>query len=1376
MMRSLFLLLLVGISLMVYSQKNVPAGDKIIPDLLFDRFSNKEGLPDNRIRSIFQDSRGYLWVGTMNGVGKYDGYGFKKYDSQAGHSGISGNWAFALCEDAAGNIWMGTLNGLNVFDTRKEKFKSYKNIPHDPSSLFSNKITALHFDPSGKLWVGTKDGLARFDPLTNKFQTFKQYPLQSYISKIIKSEGDQIWIATAAGMVQYNTKTNVSNFYRLNLKPDPYGNYFWSLMEEKGDLYIATATQGLIRLGYDAQTGRYQQFDELKIFPEQDLSHTEVFDLCKSPSGDLWLATDRGLVRIQKPGTTSARLHLYKNNPLNAQSLSHNTVYQVFIDRTNNLWCGTEMGLNKLDLNALSFQYFTFQDSGSEDQVRSIYSVNGKDIWMGTARNAIYKYNLVQNTTETFRLSQFPQAFNSHRSIYVDSQNQVYMGTLGGALALNQQQPGSSQKISEGAAVFAFLKDSKGNLWLGKNDGLLQIKKDGTRVNYMHDPKNPYSLSSSFVRSIYEDHNGKIWVGFETSGLSYFDPLTDRFTRVAGNRAGEHVAGNIIYSIVEHPRNVIWAGSEAGLNKLTLQEGQHGPYQVRIKNYFEKDGLSDKSVNGILTEKGNFLWISSIRGLSRMDIAKEQFEPYLPTLNFSFSCAYKFSSHQLMFGTSDGVLIFDPDKISSSHVLPEVMISDLKLFNKEVTIDSAYNGEVILKQSLNHSREISLGYKNNVFTLGFIGLHFSDPANNSYAYQMEGFDQDWIYTTAAERSITYTNLDPGTYCFKVKAANKFGKWNQRPAVLRINILPPPWKTWWAITGYLILLTGLTLILTRTVMRRSKQRNALETERLLRQKDVAIHQEQLSFFTNITHELQTPLTLINGSIERFFYRNSGMGNQPKEAYFLSVVHQQSSRLTYLVNQLLDFRKAEAGHLKSQESYLDVSSLLSNIAGLFVPLCDQKNLDYTIEVEPGIVGWMDKDKLEKIIFNLLSNAFKHSDLNQSILFVVNSNHHEDTLKIVVQNSGCQLSVSQLSQIFEKFFVVGDKQTENYSNGIGLAFTAELVKLLKGHISARSENNWVSFKVVLPLLNSVKAQPDAAGQSPLAHTPSYLLRSITASNDDPEQLSTKENNKRALIAGLEQTEKKFILIVEDEPAIRYLLKDLLEENYIVYEAENGKQAIELMMIITPHLIISDVMMPEINGLELCNKVKNSAETCHIPFILLSARSSIEQKTEGYDAGADAYIPKPFDTMHLLVRVRKLLEYRQRLHDIFKDENPIAGLEEKNLADEDKRFLDKLVQVIEENMEDTEMDVFYLESKMSVSRMQIYRKLKTLSNMTPGEFIKHIRLHHTVHLLQTTQLSVSEIFYRSGFNNQSHFYREFKKRFQCSPSEYRAQQKIHV
>jgi signal transduction histidine kinase/DNA-binding response OmpR family regulator len=855
-------------------------------------------------------------------------------------------------------------------------------------------------------------------------------------------------------------------------------------------------------------------------------------------------------------------------------------------------------------------------------------------------------------------------------------------------------------------------------------------------------------------------------VGFETSGLSYLDPSTGIFTPVTPNKAGEKVFGNIIFSILEYPANVIWAGSESGLNKISLKRTANGKYDYTIKNYFEQDGLADQSVNGILAGTDNSLWISTIKGLLHFDVASEQFRHYLPTLNFSLGCAYKFDDHNLLFGASDGFLIFDPAKISRNDVLPEVAISELKLFNKEVGIGSKFNGDVILKESITETKEISLGYRNNVFTLGFVGLHFSDPENNAYAYKMEGFDNDWIHTSAAERAVTYTNLDPGTYTFKVKAANSFGKWNETPATLTIHIFPPWWKTWWAKLAYFIAFNILVAMLIRYLVKQSRQRHEFETERLLRLKDEELHQEQLGFFTNITHELQTPLTLINGSIERFLYKKEQSADRN---HFLSMIHQQSSRLIYLVNQLLDFRKAEAGHLQRHDSNLDVSGLLSGIANLFVPLCEQKKLQYSIVVEPGITGWMDKDKLEKIIFNLLSNAFKHSESEQEIIFSVYPAEGK-AIEITVANSGCRLSEGQLGKIFDKFFVVNAGTDEKYSHGIGLAFTQQLVNLLDGRISVTNENSWISFKVWLPLAEA------GATEAPQLQSPSYLLRSIASGPDTAVQHSAKEHNKHALVAALEGQDKKTILVVEDEPAIRYLLRDILTEHYIVYEAENGRLALELMKNTLPDLIISDIMMPEIDGLELCNKVKNSPDTCHIPFIHLSARGTLEQKTEGYDVGADAYIPKPFDTAHLLVRVRNLLEYRQRLLNLFKKDDLTSRIAEEELADSDKSFLNRIVQIIEENMDNTELDAAFLEEKLVVSKMQLYRKLKALSDMAPSEFIKHIRLQRAGVLLVSTQLTVSEIFYKTGFNNKSYFFKEFRKRYQCSPKEYRDQHRIHA
>ena len=1349
------------------------SANKLTPDLLFSHFTSRDGLPDNRIRTVFQDKKGFLWIGTMNGISRYDGYTFKKYYKSQAAGSISGSWSHVICEDTAANIWVGTLSGLNLFDVKTERFTSFKHIPGQPNSLFCDRITALQADRGGKLWIGTDEGLATYSPADKKFTTYRKYPFNRKICKIIPSTDDQIWIATTEGVIHYDTRNNQYQFYKLKVKPDPYGDLIWTIFEDQHHLYIGTSSEGLVRLNFEPETNTYGGFSYLNTFAfGASLDHTEVFDICRSAGGIFWLGTNRGLAKMEHPGEPSASLVFYRNNPISSQSLSNNTVYKVFIDQTNIMWCGTEYGLNKLDLNLLPFRYFTFKDPQAQDQVRSIATTDGENIWLGTAKYGFYKFNTESNATQAIHFDSEQSPYNSHRSIYADHDN-IWLGTLGGALRLNPNHPEASPKEINGSAVFAFLKDSHGNLWLGTNFGLYQVKPDGSRTCYTHNEKDPHSLSSTFVRSLYEDHNGLIWVGFETSGLSYFNPATGHFTRVGKNTQGEEVFGNIIFSLLEYPAGVMWAGSESGLNKISFSKNTNGQYNYRVKNFNEADGLSDKSVNGILSDNKGFLWISTIKGLLRFDIRNEQFRNYLPSLDFSFSCAYKFNEHQLFFGSSEGFVMFDPARVSRNDFLPRVVISSLRLFNKEVEIGGTYNGDIPLKTAITETPEITLGYQNNVFTLGFAGLHFSDPYNNTYAYRMEGFDKDWITTKSTNRTATYTNLDPGTYYFKVKAANSSGKWNETPVVLKVHIIPPPWKTWWAYVLYVLSLAGIIRVVMRYILLHSRQKHELTMEHKMRIKEEELHQKQLSFFTNITHELQTPLTLINGSVERVQQRTLPQSKNSERPYYLSLIHQQSSRLTYLVNQLLDFRKAEAGYLQNNYEYLDISGLLQNIANLFLPLCEEKNLDYDIQISGDIFGWLDKDKLEKIVFNLLSNAFKHSVKDQQIIFAIG--RVENSLEVSVSNSGCELSKEELNRVFDQFFIVQRAKRDKISSGIGLAFTQQLVSLLKGQIAVSNQSDWIIFKATLPLLQAAPDQ-QIPEDSPHTYRPSYLLRSIAVAQDPVCQLPAIENNKRALIAGLEQQDKKTILVVEDEPAIRYLLKDLLSDHYIVYEAEHGRNALDLLKTTLPDLIISDIMMPEMSGLELCNKVKESSDTCHIPFILLSALGSVDHKTEGYDAGADAYIPKPFDTQHLLVRVRKLLEYRERLHSLFKKDDFSGRIEEEGLVDGDKKFLSNLVGIIEDNLDETELDAAFLEEKLIMSKMQLYRKLKALSNMAPAEFIKYIRLKKAAHLLQSTQLTVSEIFYRTGFNNQSYFFREFKKRYNYPPNEFRARHRINA
>ena len=578
-----------------------------------------------------------------------------------------------------------------------------------------------------------------------------------------------------------------------------------------------------------------------------------------------------------------------------------------------------------------------------------------------------------------------------------------------------------------------------------------------------------------------------------------------------------------------------------------------------------------------------------------------------------------------------------------------------------------------------------------------------------------------------------------------------------------------WLTPYAFLVYALLVSAIVYIIYRYRKNKLEIKYQLEVEHLMRTKEDEIHQNRLGFFTNIAHELQTPLTLIMGATERFLDKPANIKPNKERSYFLSLIHQQASKLTYLVHQLLEFRKVEEGFFEKQYRYIDITELLGNLAEPFMALSGQNEIQYDLDINPGMIGMVDKDKVEKIIFNLLSNAFKYCGKNEQIIFRANENKIAKELEITVANSGIELPPEQLSQLFDKFYVASQNNlsSDKFGTGIGLAFTRQLVTMLNGKITACSENGWISFKVFLPLVKD--DQQGIINKHTISDQPSYLYQTITTYNDMDHPVSTKENNKDAILEDLLDQDKKNVLVVEDEPEIRFLLKDILKEEYIVYEAEDGQEALDLIDKILPDIVICDVMMPNMNGLELCNKIKNDTATCHVPFILLTARGSEDHHIEGYEAGADAYIPKPFNTTHLKVRIRKLLEYHQKLHNIFKSNSSSDLLNETEMPDSDKEFLTRLVQVIEQNLEYVELNAVFLEKEFCMSKMQLYRKLKTLTGMTPGEFIKHLRLKATARLLTTTNFNVSEIFLRTGFNNQSYFFREFKKMYNCSPNEFR-------
>ncbi|MVM33177.1 response regulator [Spirosoma sp. HMF4905] len=1352
-------LLLITQTYLSFGQSNLAVNrtNTIVPNLVVERYNSHDGLPDDRVRAIFQDSRGFLWIGTQNGLCQYDGYRFKKYYKSNHPNHISGNFIYAICEDTAHRIWIGSSEGLNLFDPNTEQFTNFHHQPGNPTSLIHDRIKSLLVDQSGRVWIGTAGGLTSFEPKTQSFRQYKQHPLTTTINSIIRSKGDYIWISTTDGLVHYNIRTNQFTLHRLSVRADPYGERFWAMAERGNDLYVATSTNGLVKLAYNQKAGVHDSLTYLTRFGRsgETLAQTELFDLCLDNAGDLWLATDRGLAKLENLDTPSVQLRFYRTNPQNTKSISSDRIYKVRIDNTAVLWCGTEMGINKLDLTSLPFQYYTFTGLQPQDQVRSMATYDGQHIWIGAGKQGIYQYDIRTGITKTMSLQPEDASFQSVRSMAISPDKALWIGTLGGALHMHGNQLATYQKLLNGRAVFALLPDSKGNVWVGTTNGLLQITKEGKvlacPLGSMR-RQNP-----DFIWSLLEDHQGRIWVGMENNGLGVIDPQTRVFTPINGQKPNQMLTGSAIYSLIESPKNVIWAGSESGLNRISMQPSGSNAIQYTVRTYHEPDGLPEQSVKSLLADSLGYLWISTSKGLARLDPSTNQFSYYLPTLSFTPSSRYKFSDRNLLFGTTDGFVKVDPTQIARKTVAPRVALTEFKLFNKEIGIGEIIHGDVVLNQSIATTREVTLNYQNTVFTIGFTALHFANPSANTFAYRLQGFDKDWITTTSANRTATYTNLDPGTYQFFVKATNNAGEWSSQPAQLIVTILPPPWKTGWAIAFYVLLFNGLLFGFIRYILSQSRQRQQLLYEQREREQLQKLEQAKLQFFTDVSHEFRTPLSLIVGPVNDL----QQVDNLPPVVQQkISLIRRNSQKLLHLIDELMTFEKLDQGMLKLKPGWQDLIEFTQEVCSNFGQLATARSMTFEV-LKPNsrLPFWFDADKLEKVLTNLIANAFKFTPDGGIIRVEVDTipdNKANLSVCLRVTDTGTGITADELPHVFERFF---QSETSQFGTGVGLSLTKNLVELHGGTISVTSTPGvQTCFSVILPgteLYNSATVDQQIA-----------LVSSYTNQVQVPIEIGNELADGHTNDAIDDQP---LLLLVDDNHEILDYLYTLFRTNYRVIRAGNGREALQQISIDEPDAIISDIIMPETDGIELCRTLKSDLNTCHIPIILLTARATVEHTLEGLQTGADDYVSKPFQPELLRVRVQTLIQMRKQLIEKYRT-NPTLSLPstEATLHPLDNAFLQKVHNTIMTNLSNEEFSVEALGDAVSMSRSNLFRKLKAITGQTPLELIYHIRLQRGRELLMNRQLTISEITYEVGFKTPSSFSKSFKKQFGKTPKDY--------
>ena len=1391
---TLLALLILFLSYLTYPQTN-----NLGINVKFKHLTSEQGLLNSFINCILQDSKGFVWIGTGSGLYRYDGIECKVYNySREDHHSISNNLIFSAFEDRSGNLWFGTDGGgLNKYSYEQDNFIQFINDPRDSNSISSNSVYSICEDKYGALWVGTTDqGLNKFDPVNKNFERYKNDPEDSSslsnntVSTIYNDSKGNIWIGTiGGGLNRYNRKTQKFNRYINNPKitTSLSNNNITDITEDKfGFIWLSTLGGGLNKFYFVDDKHPLVFYNYKNDSNSPITSGNNISSIYINKDDVMWVgAWSEGLTKvISSPNSKfTFKSTFYKQDPYDNFSLNNNSISCLFEDSQGLLWIGTwGSGLNILDTQEKPFRFYNYRPNDpfslSSKRITSIFEDKRGVLWIGTWDGGLNKMSRNTNKFTHYQNhinDQYSISDNSVWVVYEDRSGILWVGTWNGGLNsfdrntgrffAYKHNPTDSNSISDNR-ILSIREDKSGTLWVGTYFGGLNRfnRESGTFSHFRHNENDPYSISNDFIELIYEDRSGVLWLCTNPGGLDYFDNQRNKFFHFRNDPDNSNsISSNRINFIYEDESGILWIGTlGGGLNKLDKENKQFKRYRI-------KDGLPSDYIAGILGDNHGNLWISTYNGLTKFNPKTEKFRNYnvadgLPSNEFEHNSCCKSKTGEFIYGGNDGMIIFYPDSIKDNPNIPPVYITDFFLFGKPASIGyDSVSKRTILNKSIIECEEIKLNYDDNVFSLKFAALDYHSPMNNKYAYILEGFDRGWNYTDAKQNLATYTNLNPGEYIFKVKGSNNDGLWNETGASIKIIILPPWWKTTWAYTFYLLLLIGAIYFVWKLQIKRIKNQHEFEMSKFEAQKLHEVDELKSRFFTNISHEFRTPLTLILGPVKQIIEKL----NDGKMKDDLSIVHRNANKLLGLVNQLLDISKIESGNMKLQTSPQNVVQVVKVLVLSFTSYAERKKITLTFNSsENEIIVYLDKDKVEKIITNLLSNAFKFTPDGGRI--EVSLTRDIKSVKVSVSDDGIGIPKQNMDKIFDRFYQVDGSHTRKQEGtGIGLSLTKELVELHKGKIEVESEEGKGATFIISLLLGSEHLHRDEISEplkdeEKISITPSSSISIEELKSEDSEINSVKINQDL-----IDQSEKQLLLLVEDNSDVRNYIKDNLAKDYRILEAVDGADGWEKSIENTPDLIVSDVMMPKMDGFELCKKLKTDERTSHIPVILLTAKAAKEDKLGGYEIGADDYIMKPFEPDELRARIKNLIEQRKRLQNHFRKQG-LSGIEHQKITSFDKRFLQKLLDVIKNKLSDSEFNVEYLADELAISRSVLQRKVYSLTGESPVELIRRIRLNRAAELIENKFGNISEIALEVGFSNPAYFADCFKKQYGVTPSQY--------
>lgn len=1344
----------------------------------FVRIDSKTGLSSDNVTDILQDREGFLWFTTVDGINRFDGYDIKVFKPDF-NTINSFNTVHFQCieEDAEGNLWFGSYHsGINIYSRVDESVRIIDENGPEGMALLDNHINDIFCDSKNRMWISTFAGLNLYLSDSNKMITFsddyspkKTFP-RGTVSRTFEDSRGRIIVGTfGEGLFLYNeeeddfTQLLIDEIYNI----EPYENRIWTMLEISMDTFwIGTWAGGLFK-------AVIKDGDPIEILTHYSTSSDApntlnsdiIYSLYSDPDSTLWIGTPYGLHLMENPGSPKSSITIIPAGS-KPNEVSNNEINRIFSDRAGVIWLGTGAGgVNKADLSIKKFDLFTIPIEPQLESQAIRAFVKGPDsrFYVGVNGMGFGEYNVNDRTFISYTL--IPMFRNVRKDLNAalcflqDSRGYFWIGTRYFGLIRVRPETGEVKSFfpfesGSSRTIYSLLEDASNNIWVGTENGLFKlVSRDGPEPYQIHrfinDEDDPFSISGNFISEIKMDSRGNIWVGTVGNGLNRIGNSTNTnpqltFQRYNADRSNpEGLKSDIVYSIHEDANKRIWIGTgAAGLALLN-------PYNGSFRHFSDNVGIRGDAIYDILEDDQNQLWLSSNNGITKFqfnnpdDTKVENFdyEDGLQGNIFNNGATYKDETGQMYFGGSHGFNRFRPDQFVRNEYISQPAFTQISVSNRPVNIYSALRDGLVIK------------HKDKSFEFSFTALSFSQEKKNKFSYILDDYDSDWQIVSSNRREVRYTNIPPGHYKFMLTASNSSDAWNDEPLILNIRILPAPAYTWWAFSIYGILLISILITIYYFLVNNIKIKQAYEIEKIEHIRDEKLAQFKLRFFTNISHELLTPLSVISCTVEDFLHNR-----QIKNDNILAM-QRNINRLMRLISQLLDFRKVESGSMKLVVQKGDFNVFMKQMIDNFKPLTSSKNLDIELtgNLEKDI--WFDLDKLDKIISNLMSNALKYSPDHGKLRIKYNLTRKENSnfLNVEFTDSGPGIDKEKLQHVFDRFYRIESVTGKTFGTGIGLALSKTLVEVHKGEIHVENDKELgAKFSFEIPV--SKKSFDPVQTQSQEMDYNS--LNQITDFEDYPDKDADD-------IPEISEDKKFTILIVEDNIDFRRLLSNYFSTFYNVIEADNGKQGLELTSEKHPDLVLSDVMMPEMNGVDLCKQIKTNLEISHILVILLTAKTGEQTMHEGYYAGADSYLAKPINLRILHTRVNSLLDQRIKLIEKFNTGYmPEPG--EKKLPSLDNKFLTKIQDLIMDKITDPELNVTSLCREIGVSSSMLYRKLTRITGKSPVEFIRFIRLQNAARQMVKEDVNVSEAAYQNGFNDLSYFSKSFKNQFGSTPKQF--------